>query len=392
MLAVLALSAWRTWQETPRATAELPRAAEPEQPVVENGLNEARLAKALLQRFERNNDVAALDRAAVHAAKAMALEPEEPEALLVSGLVHDARSEFETARGYFARVRALDPDSPMGYLSEANTYLPQGELGLALHWLQQAQAMTPNHYDFSGGLVLLNDCLDNHAAARQWSEWLDRRVTNEPMVLALQARHHYLSGNFQAALQTSNIALNLDLPRNGHADAIFMRIKRDEALGLGAPKAGIDLFAQRHPNLFQPNPVITPGNIMQAIDLAHLYQLAGQHHDADKLTASAVEAYDKPWFTSGSARAWLAPARAEALAVGGDPQGALDELQRIVDQGWRIHWRWEMEMNPNFQSIRNAPRFQALIATIEADMSRQRNAPLAQNEPPGCPGCGTGAR
>lgn len=392
MLAVLALSAWRTWQETSRAPADIPLTTVPGQPAEENGLDDARLAKDLLQRFDLHNDVAALDQAAAHAASALSLSPKEPEALLVSGLVHDARSEYELARSYFERAQAIDPDSPQAVLSAANTYLAQGELGTALQWLQRAQALAPRNYDFSGGLVLLNDCLEDHLAARQWSEWLDQRITNEPMALALQARHHYLGGNFEAALQTSNIALNLDLPRNGHADAIFMRIKRDEALGHGTPEAGIELFSRRYPGLFQPDPEITPGNIMQAIDLAQLHRLAGQDREARKLTRSAVEAYDRPWFTSGSARAWLAPARAEALAIEGDRKGALAELQRIVDQGWRIHWRWETEMNPNFQSVRNAPEFQALIAGIEADMSRQREALLAENEQPGCPGCGTGAQ
>lgn len=392
VLTVLALSAWRTWQETPHDPEQAPLATEPQPAPREAALAEADEAMNLLRRFELENDADALGRATASAKSALVLDPESPQALLVAGLVHDARAEFEAARGFFARLRLIEPTSALGYLAESNSYLPAGELGAALHWLQQAQALAPRNFDFSGGLVLLNDSLDDPFAARQWSQWLDRRITNEPMSMALQARHHYLSGNFEAALQTSNIALNLDLPADGHADAIFMRIKRDEALGLGQPAAGIELFARQHPALFEASPEIMPGNIMQAVDLAHLHQLAGQEKRARLLTRAAIEAYAHPWFTSGSARAWLVPARAEALAVAGDSPAALDELQRIVDQGWRLHWRFETEMNPNFQALRNHAKFQALIAAIAADMSRQREALLAGNDSPGCTDCGMGGQ
>ena len=198
--------------------------------------------------------------------------------------------------------------------------------------------------------------------------------------MALQALHHYLTGNFETAIQTSNLALKLDLPRDWQADAIFMRIKRDQALAEGSPEQGIDLFMTRHPDLFTPDPLIRPDNITQAVDLSLLLDFAGREQQSLTLLSAALEAYESRWFTSGSARAGLLPVRAEALALMGRQDSALQELERVVDAGWRIHWRWETELNPNFGSIRNREEFRALVSRLEADMAKQRSQALARLE------------
>jgi hypothetical protein len=42
-----------------------------------------------------------------------------------------------------------------------------------------------------------------------------------------------------------------------------------------------------------------------------------------------------------------------------------------IDSGWRIQWRWETELNPNFQSLWNEPEFQAMVDIIRSDIDRQ---------------------
>ena len=72
-------------------------------------------------------------------------------------------------------------------------------------------------------------------------------------------------------------------------------------------------------------------------------------------------------------RARLVPARAEALAILGDDQAALAELRRIIDNGWRTYWRWETDLNPNFNGIRESEVFLALVNELETDMAIQRH-------------------
>jgi hypothetical protein len=151
-----------------------------------------------------------------------------------------------------------------------------------------------------------------------------------------------------------------------------MRIKRDEALANGDPESGIDVFRTHHPDLFEAKPEITPTNILQAVDLALLLKMSGRPEEMRRLLGAVIEFYDQPWATSGSVRALLVPAKAEALAILGDDQGALTELSRIIDNGWRLSWRWETDLNPNFNGIRETPEFQNMLSELEADITEQR--------------------
>jgi hypothetical protein len=245
-------------------------------------------------------------------------------------------------------------------------------LDQALLWLRKSPAADPRDFEMGGWMVFLNDCLEDYTAAQQWSDWLDGSVTNQPQPMAMQARHHYLTGNFEIAVQYSNLALNLGLPDRRGSDGVFMRIKRDEALANGDPEAGIGVFRAQHPGLFETKPVITPRNILQAVDLALLLKMTGRTEEMRRTLEAVFEFYDQPWSTTGAVRSWLVPAKAEALAILDDEQGALAELRRIIDNGWRVSWRWETDLNSNFNGIRETAAFQAMLGELEADMDVQR--------------------
>jgi hypothetical protein len=78
----------------------------------------------------------------------------------------------------------------------------------------------------------------------------------------------------------------------------------------------------------------------------------------------------------GGGRPGRAPWDAQALALRGRKLEALAALRTAEQAGWRApacFWRDA----PSFDSIRNEPEFQAIIADIESDMARQR-AELAE--------------
>ncbi len=304
--------------------------------------------------------------------QASELDPLSPGVLFALGRAHDDSENFEDARNIFSRIRKIDPESPRGYELTGATWFAQGEITKALHWIRQAQAIDPRDFEFGGWMVFLYDCLEDYETALEWSDWLDNWVTNQPMPMAMQARHHYLTGNFELALQYANLALRLGLPNRWGSDAIFMRIKRDEALAEGDPESGIEVFARQHPDLFDTPPAITPHNLLQAVDLAQLLKLAGRLDQSRLLLNAVLMAYDQPYFVAGSTRAWLVPARAETLAVMGENKAAIAELRRIVDAGWRVYWRWETELNFNFNGIRKFSEFQEIIRELETDMGEQR--------------------
>jgi TolB-like protein/Flp pilus assembly protein TadD len=300
------------------------------------------------------------------------LDPLSANALFALGRTYGVLEEYEEARRTFARIREIEPSSPLGYSPNSGTYFSLGQLDQALYWIRRGLAVDPRDFELGGWMVYLNDSLEDYAAAQEWSDWLDSWVTNQPQPMAMRARHEYLIGNFEIAVQYSNLALNLGLPDRWGSDGIFMRIKRDEALANGDLESGINVFRVQHPGLFEEKPEITPTNILQAVDLALLLKMSGKPKGMQHLLDAVFEFYDQPWSTSGTLRAWLVPARAEALAILGDDQGALTELRRIIDKGWRLSWRWETDLNPNFNGIQETAEFQTMVSELETDVVEQR--------------------
>jgi hypothetical protein len=81
-----------------------------------------------------------------------------------------------------------------------------------------------------------------------------------------------------------------------------------------------------------------------------------------------LEAYDVPYAISDE---WVRTGKAQALALLGEKEAALNELRQQVDNGWRLLWRWDTELSPNFESLREEPEFLAIIEFLDADMARQ---------------------
>jgi TolB-like protein len=296
------------------------------------------------------------------------------------GRIYLALGQFDEARKSFERLRDIDPASILGYGPVSASYMEQARLGQALSWAHKALAIDPDDYETGAWMLVMFQAMEDHHSATRWSEWLERRVTKQAYPIAIQAMHQYLNGNFELALQMSNLALNMQLPNRWGSDAIFMRIKRDEALSNGNPDETIELFRKRHPALFRSPPAVDAENLQQAADLSLLLKLAGRTAEFDRLTGAVIEYYDRPFATNGATRFWLKPVKAEALALRGEQDAALKELQRIIDAGWRVFWHWKTEMNFNFHGIRDAPEFQAMVNAISADMAMQRADAQAMEE------------
>jgi tetratricopeptide (TPR) repeat protein len=369
-VAVLVLAARPLWRPDapppPTAPAEPPRAT-----TVAPTADPA-AADRLLARYEQDNDPAALAAAMAQAGAVLRHDAASLPGLLALGRARDALQDFERARGLFERAGQFAPRAAAPDRAAGDTWLASGDLGAAMSRMLQASAKAPDELETASRILLLSNALEDFAAADHWADWLGRRVTRQADALAALAHHRYLTGNFEQAVQLSNIALRLGLTDRWEADAVFTRIKRDEAISDGSFARTIDLLQERHPALFEAAPRIVPGNIQQAVDLAFLLQQTGQRERAETLLRRAVDAYGEPGFTHGSARAVILPVRAEALALLGEERAALADLDRVVDAGWRIQWRWETDLNANFIALRDAAGFRRIIGRIEADVADQR--------------------
>ena len=144
-----------------------------------------------------------------------------------------------------------------------------------------------------------------------------------------------------------------------------------DAVQSNDPEPALDLLVSKLPALFESPPQIHPQNALQAVDLAHLLILGGQPETAETLLRAVLAFTEQRYVLRGDHNAWRVTVKAQALALLGDSEAALEELRSQVDAGWRILWQWETTLNPNFDSVRDDPAFSAMVNLIEADMRRQ---------------------
>ena len=46
-------------------------------------------------------------------------------------------------------------------------------------------------------------------------------------------------------------------------------------------------------------------------------------------------------------------------------------IQQVVDTGWLVNWRWEIESNLIFDAVRGEPAYRHIIEKLEANTRRQ---------------------
>jgi len=58
-------------------------------------------------------------------------------------------------------------------------------------------------------------------------------------------------------------------------------------------------------------------------------------------------------------------------ALQGKTGAALAALRQALNEGWRTAWWFYLEHDPNLDSIRDEPEFQAMLEEVKADMAAQ---------------------
>ena len=97
-------------------------------------------------------------------------------------------------------------------------------------------------------------------------------------------------------------------------------------------------------------------------------QKAGRPKEAQKLLDRAQDVLDTK---AGQSSYKYEISRAAVHALNDNPEQALSSLRRAIDMGWRKDTFYLFGLDPNFDSVRDEPEFQAMAAGIRADSAAQ---------------------
>jgi TolB-like protein/Tfp pilus assembly protein PilF len=299
--------------------------------------------------------------------KALSLDPLS---LSINSLVaryHARSGRFDEAMAQNEKIIKIDPTSFIGYWGKSSLYWGvYGRLDEALPWLKKALPRDPNSPDPN---TLLGRLFLDLGGDKQAECWLNQALKLAPEGTwpneIMSYLHIYRNENDQAKSRAQQALKNN--PTNWRA----LEILRDLDLRAGSYDKARSHYEKAYPALLnEDEPTIHSSNYKVAIDLAYVLQLTGEQERANLLLDRSMAV-----IRSGLSRLILfygyGIADVQIFALKGEKQQALTALRQAIDERWRAGWRYHLEHDPNLESIRNEPEFQAMLADIKADMAEQ---------------------
>ena len=232
--------------------------------------------------------------------------------------------------------------------------------------------------------------------------WLDKAMQKAPgmtMTRAVQAYRLVLGGEHARATETAiDAAANPDQFTRWWGGTLALRLATDALIERGEARRAVELMleiapewaayrnrADIAPQDFSPAPYqvkssYTSYPALYFADLIRASKAAGDEREADNMLRH-LEAIIQWRQERGLLVEGLHVA--EALALRGRPEAALDALEE-AEQSGTIYNFWQLRLLHNgvFEDIRDHPRFEALVGRVEAEMDRQRSM-LAASHPLG---------
>jgi len=276
---------------------------------------------------------------------------------------------FDEARRTFERSMEMHPESSWGYSGYANYRGGvHGRIDDAVLWTSRGLEVDPTKVSLMAAMAFRYFSLGDFATAERW---LDRGTVvqeNSPLRNTARLALLILLGEMDDALDLArqNYEYRKETNLGGY---IAVMLLRDDDIANGRQEAALQRFATFYPEIVNAdNPRIHRANYAPAVEIAYLLMRSGEKERARKLLELIVPVIDKTPILGMGGSAF---GNARTFALLGRTEDALAELQRGVDAGWRIGWRYAFGFDPIFDSLRDEPEFVAMRATIAADMAEQ---------------------
>jgi len=264
----------------------------------------------------------------------------------------------------------MDAGYPPNYWAIGGLYWTIfGHLDEAVSWFEQGLERNPGDANIAAWIGFVYLDLGAEAEAEHWIN------------KALELGPDSIVANW--AKQMLLLYKGDDIQAEKYADKVLaqepgwvvsLATLRNRYLQAGRATDALALYEKQFPALLHnDNPKIDRSNVDAAIDLALVLTSLGQSPRAQLLLDRSLE-YTKStpiprlrWYTN----AYGIPEQVQIYALQGKTRLALTALRQAIDDGWRGLWWYWLQHDPNLDSIRVEPEFQAMLKEIRLDMASQ---------------------
>ncbi|HSG98004.1 MAG TPA: hypothetical protein VLA11_08420 [Woeseiaceae bacterium] len=301
--------------------------------------------------------------------RALENDPLSTELLFQLGKAHMHSGRPERYLEIAERIREIDPSVVNGYIAATQAYLWMGEVDKAVPWTIRSFGIDPLDYENWAHLALHLEWLGDSVSADRAIQRASELGASEPAVLKCQVMLHLSRGQVERATAIAGEAIAANLDNRWSSESVFLRALRDAALQSGDVDAVLELYRERAPQAFGPEPVVAPAEAGFVLDAVALIQFIGDDDRANTLLGALLEGYERlnPRHIRGYD---LGIVDIEILALAGEIDLALQRLQEAVDGGWSMEWRYFVE-GRNLDNLKDRPEYEAIVAQLEAEQAEQ---------------------
>ena len=303
--------------------------------------------------------------AAEYLRKAIDLDPRSPLEQVGYGGILESLGRFDEALEHFERSIEIDPKFASGIrLIGHLDWRVNGRLDRAVEWYVQAVELDPDRVITPAVLSWLYLDLGDTAMAESWRS----RVEEMQPRSFHAARSRMLLDAYQGQSLTEFRYPDAIVSAVYNAwPTLALLVSEDlDAENIDNARARIETA---FPGMMAVSgPEIRRSNVNGAIDLAYFLQRTGEHEAADELLDRCLS-FTQTMPRLGWAGTMIADARIHALQ--GRTDEALAALRTAIDAGWRTLWWYYLDSDPALVSVREDPRFQALVDEVREDMAGQ---------------------
>ena len=313
-------------------------------------------------------------RAQTFFSKAAQLSPLAVQIQHRAGLAAIHAGQYEAAEQTYQRAIAMAPQHANGHWGLGILGFARGRLADAVLGYRKALLLDAKREPLWQQLAWLYLDLgledDAHKAFAQ-----SQALSATPASARVAAAYRFVQAGDRAALEQALRLTSAEAAgeRDAVIDAALLRLLLGQKdLALKALESVIGLV-QADPVPLYNNWLSFQGQHI-LLDVATIYSAAGQGEKAEPFIAQAAAYIDRyvkqgnVWHAAGYHRARIA-------ALRGQPDVALTALEDAVRLGWRRGW-W-LAQDPALHSLRDLPRFKAVLARIEDSNRLQRQRLLA---------------
>lgn len=314
------------------------------------------------------NQLDRVDEAAELGKKAAELDPLSPAISINLGVFLDVQGRFEEALVKYHRVIEIDPAIAAVYPLIGFVYWEAyGRIAEALPWFEKGVSRSPSSPNYPAYLGLLYLDLGDHAEA-------GRRIT-KAIEIGSETYRPNVARAFLALYQGDNTIVSeyagkaLAANPNVWWGWAALALLRNEDLRAGRIGEARARYEQCFPALLNDEELqVNRINFQVTIDFALVLMRMGEQERAQRLLEKCL-AFVQTIPRLGQGGFWIADTIIHALR--GETRKAIAALREAIDEGWRASWWYYLNHDPNLESIRGEPEFQALAAEVKADMAVQ---------------------